>query len=209
MKNSNRNGIELILGTMRCGKTAELLRRVAVQRNFAHHDVLVVKPADDTKSGTGVITSRYDKGEQQMPAIEIDSQNPWEIYDILEKEERKLNKRMNAIAIDEGQFVKDLFPLAGSLLENGYDLLIAGLDLDFRGLPFGDMLKLQWFVSAYGGSVTQCVSYCECGAQAFFSQRLDENGDPAPYDSPIIMPGESYRPRCRKCFVLPGRPHLW
>jgi thymidine kinase len=209
MKNGNGNGIELIMGPMRCGKTAELLRRVAVQRAFAHRDVLVIKPTDDTKSAIGMITSRYEKGEHEMPAIGINSQNPWEIFEVLSKEEAKLGKRVNAIAIDEGQFVKDLFSLTGSLLEEGYDLLIAGLDLDFRGLPFGDMLNLPWFVTAYGGSVTRCVAYCECGAQAYFSQRFDEAGNPAPYDSPLIIPGESYRPRCRKCFVLPNRPHPW
>jgi thymidine kinase len=205
----NGNSIELIMGTMRCGKTAELLRRVATQQAYAHRDVLVVKPNDDTKSGTGFITSRYEKGERQMPAVEINSQNPWRIFDILRDRERHLGKRVDAVAIDEGQFIRDLFPLVGSLLENHYDLLVAGLDLDFRGLPFGDMLNLLWFVTAYGGSVTRCVSYCECGASAFFSQRFDENGAPASYNSPIIIPGESYRPRCRKCFVMPGRPHQW
>ena len=205
----NGNGIELIMGIVRSGKTAELLQRVVTQRTHAHRDVLVVKPSDDTKSGEGVITSRYKKGEHEMPAIMVNSQNMWEMFDVLRAEEGRLGKRVDAIAIDEGQFVKDLFPITGSLLEGGYDLLVAGLDLDFRGLPFGDMLNLQWFVTAYGGSVTRCVAYCECGAPAFFSQRFDEHGKPAPYDSPIVIPGESYRPRCRRHFILPGRPHQW
>lgn len=205
----NGHSIELIMGVVRCGKTAELLRRVATQRTYAHRDILIVKPSTDTKSGDGVITSRYEKGERQMQAIEIAAENPWHIFDILHDRERELGKRVDVVAIDEGQFVKDLFPLVGSLLSEGYDLLVAGLDLDFRGLPFGDMLALQWFVTAYGGSVTRSVAYCECGDEAFFSQRLDESGAPASYDSPVIIAGESYRPRCRKCFVLAGRPHEW
>jgi thymidine kinase len=95
--------------------------------------------------------------------------------------------------------------MAGSLLEAGYDVIAAGLDLDFRGLPFGDMLKLMWYVPVYGGSTTWCISYCKCGARAFFSQRLI-NGEPAPYDSPVTLAGEMYEPRCREHFILPGRP---
>lgn len=112
---------------------------------------------------------------------------------------------MECIAMDEGQFVDGLFLFIKDLMEAGYDVLVAGLDLDFRALPFGEMLDLAWLVNAYGGAITWCVSYCSCGDQALFSQRLI-NGEPAPFDSPIKMPGESYEPRCREHFILPGRP---
>jgi len=94
----------------------------------------------------------------------------------------------------------ELFQLMGTLV-----VIAAGLDLDFRGLPFGDMLKLMWYVPVYGGSTTWCISYCKCGARAFFSQRLI-NGEPAPYNSPITLAGEMYEPRCREHFILPGWP---
>jgi thymidine kinase len=67
------------------------------------------------------------------------------------------------------------------------------------------MLALGWLVNTYGGNVTWCIAYCECGARALFSQRLI-NGQPASFESPTVMPGDSYRPRCAKHFVLPGRP---
>ena len=74
-----------------------------------------------------------------------------------------IGKPVNCIAIDEGQFVAELFDCTRALLERGYDVIAAGLDLDFRGHPFGDMLALGWLVNAYGGNVTWCIAYCECG----------------------------------------------
>jgi thymidine kinase len=102
--------------------------------------------------------------------------------------------------------VDELFLFTRCLLDAGHDVLIAGLDLDFRALPFGEMLNLTWLVNAYGGSITECMAYCSCGARALYSQRLID-GKPAPYDSPVKMPGDSYEPRCAEHFVLPGKPH--
>jgi thymidine kinase len=68
------------------------------------------------------------------------------------------------------------------------------------------MLNLTWLVNAYGGSITECMAYCNCGNRALYSQRLIA-GEPAPYDSSIKMPGDSYEPRCAEHFVLPGKPH--
>jgi len=140
-----------------------------------------------------------------MDAVEFDSSNPWEMFAFISERERIIGKRVNCVAIDEGQFVHGLFESARALLDRGYDVIAAGLDLNFRGQPFGDMLALLWLVNAYGGNVTWCIAYCECGARAFFSQRLI-NDQPASYESPTLMPGDAYRPRCAKHFVLPGRP---
>jgi len=140
-----------------------------------------------------------------MDAVEFDSSNPWEMFAFIAERERIIGKPINCVAIDEGQFVEELFDCVRALLERGYDVIAAGLDLNFRGQPFGDMLALVWLVNAYGGNVTWCIAYCECGARAFFSQRLI-NDQPASYASPTLMAGDSYRPRCAKHFVLPGRP---
>lgn len=198
--------LELLLGPMRSNKTEELLRRVAMRREFAHQSVLLFKPSDDTKSGPGLVESRNPKGHGKMDAMEFDSRDPWAILKCIAEEEKKIGKKVDCVAIDEGQFVEGLFPFAKDILEKGYDVLIAGLDLDFRALPFGEMLDLTWLVNAYGGNISWCVSYCSCGSQALFSQRLIDN-QPAPFDSPIKMPGESYEPRCSEHFVLPGAPH--
>jgi thymidine kinase len=197
--------LELLMGPMRSNKTEELLRRVAMRREFAHQNVMLFKPSDDTKSAPGLVESRNPKGHGRMQALEFDSRDPWSIMKCVAAEEKSIGKKVESIAIDEGQFVDGLFLFTKELMESGYDVLVAGLDLDFRALPFGEMLDLVWLVNYYGGAISWCVSYCACGDPALFSQRLID-GKPAPFDSPIKMPGESYEPRCREHFVLPGKP---
>jgi thymidine kinase len=198
--------IELLLGPMRSNKTAELLRRAEMRRHYAHQCVLLLKPSDDTKGGPGVIESRNPNGHSKMEALEFNARNPWEVLPAIDELEARIGKRVECVAIDEGQFVDELFLFTKHLLDAGHDVLVAGLDLDFRAIPFGEMLNLHWLVDAHGGSVTECMAYCACGNRALYSQRLIE-GKPAPYDSPIKMPGDAYEPRCAEHFVLPGRPH--
>jgi thymidine kinase len=198
--------LELLMGPMRSNKTAELLRRAEMRRQYAKQSVLVLKPSDDTKGGPGVVESRNPNGHGKMQAHAFSSANPWEVLEALGEKEQALGKRVECIAIDEGQFVSDLFLFTRHLLDENHDVLVAGLDLDFRAMPFGEMLNLTWLVNAYGGSITECMAYCACGARALYSQRLID-GKPAPYDSPIKVPGDAYEPRCAEHFVLPGRPH--
>lgn len=198
--------LELMLGPMSSNKTAELLRRAEMRRQYAGQYVLVLKPSDDTKGGPGVVESRNPNGHGKMDAIEFRSSDPWQVLQAIKDTEQKIGKRVECIAIDEGQFVEDLFLFIKYLLDKNHDVLVAGLDLDFRAVPFGEMLNLTWLVSAYGGSITECMAYCSCGTRALYSQRLIE-GQPARYDSPVKMPGDSYEPRCAEHFILPGRPH--
>jgi thymidine kinase len=198
--------LELMMGPMRSNKTAELLRRAEMRRQYAKQNVMVLKPSDDTKGAPGIVESRNPNGGGRMHAHEFDAANPWEVLRDLRDKEAEIGKHVECIAIDEGQFVSDLFVFVRHLLDAGHDLLVAGLDLDFRALPFGEMLNLTWLVNAYGGSITECMAYCTCGARALYSQRLI-GGKPAPYDSPVKVPGDSYEPRCAEHFVLPGRPH--
>jgi len=198
--------LELMLGPMRSNKTAELLRRCDMRRHYAGQYVLVLKPNDDTKGGPGVVESRNPNGHGKMQALEFKAADPWPVHELIEQKEQEIGKRVECIAIDEGQFVDGLFLFVKNLLDAGHDVLVAGLDLDFRAMPFGEMINLSWLVNAYGGSITECMAYCSCGARALYSQRLIE-GKPAPYDSPIKVPGDAYEPRCAEHFVLPGRPH--
>ncbi len=198
--------LELMMGPMRSNKTAELLRRADMRRQYASQYVLLLKPSDDTKGGLGVVESRNPNGHCKMDALEFKSQNPWEVLEAIALREKEIGKKVECIAIDEGQFVNELFLFTRHLLNAGHDVLIAGLDLDFRALPFGEMLNLTWLVNAYGGSITECMAYCSCGNRALYSQRLVA-GEPVPYDSPITMAGDSYEPRCAEHFVLPGKPH--
>jgi thymidine kinase len=198
--------LELLMGPMRSNKTAELLRRAEMRRQYAKQFVMVLKPGDDTKAGPGVIESRNPNGHGKMHALSFNAANPWEVLDAIAEQEQEIGKRVECLAIDEGQFVNDLFLFTKHLLDEHHDVLVAGLDLDFRAMPFGEMLNLTWLVNAYGGSITECMAYCACGARALYSQRLIE-GKPAPYDSPVKVPGDAYEPRCAQHFVLPGRPH--
>jgi len=197
--------LEIMMGPMRSNKTAELQRRADMRRQYAKQYVMVLKPSDDTKGGPGVVESRSPNGGK-MSAYTFKSTDPWEVLDVIRDKEVEIGKRVECIAIDEGQFVGDLFLFTKHLLDLGHDVLVAGLDLDFRAMPFGEMLNLSWLVNAYGGSITECMAYCSCGARALYSQRLID-GKPAPYDSPIKVPGDSYEPRCAEHFVLPGKPH--
>ena len=198
--------LELIVGPMRSNKTAELLRRIEIRRQYAKQYVLLLKPSADTKAAPGLIESRNGNGTARMEAREFPSSDPWPVLDLIRATELKIGKRIECIAIDEGQFVADLFLFAKRLLESGYDVMVSGLELDFRGLPFGEMLDLNWLVRTYSGNLTELVAYCSCGAKALYPQRLVDAA-PAHYDSPVIMAGDFYEPRCAEHFILPGRPH--
>jgi len=198
--------LEMIVGPMRSNKTAELLRRIETRRQYAKQHVMLLKPSDDTKAAAGLIESRNPNGCGKMQAIEFQSSNPWSVLPILAATEQQIGKRVECVAIDEGQFVQDLFLFTKRLLESGYDVMVAGLELDFRGMPFGEMIDLSLLVRLYAGNITELIAYCSCGAKAIYPQRLVD-GKPAPWDSPIIMAGDFYEPRCGEHFILPGRPH--
>jgi thymidine kinase len=198
--------LEMIVGPMRSNKTAELLRRIETRREYAKQYVMLLKPSADTKAASGLVESRNRNGCGKMEAVEFASSNPWPVLERIAATEQRIGKRVECIAVDEGQFVHDLFLFTKRLLDAGYDVMVSGLELDFRGMPFGEMLDLSWLVRAYAGNVTELVAYCSCGAKALYPQRLVD-GKPAPFASPIIMAGDNYEPRCEEHFVLPGRPH--
>jgi len=198
--------LELIVGPMRSNKTAELLRRIETRREYAKQTVMLLKPSADTKAAAGLVESRNRNGCGKMEAVEFACGDPWSVLPVIAANEQRIGKRIECIAIDEGQFVHDLFLFTKRLLDAGHDVMVSGLELDFRGLPFGEMLDLSWLVRTYAGNVTELVAYCSCGAKALYPQRLLD-GKPAPFASPIIMAGDNYEPRCEDHFVLPGRPH--
>jgi thymidine kinase len=198
--------LELILGPMRSNKTAELLRRIETRRRFAKQWVLLLKPSADTKAAESLVESRNRNGCGRMEAVEFPSPDPWAALPILAAVEQRIGKRVECIAIDEGQFVADLFLFTKRLLEMGHDVMVSGLELDFRGMPFGEMLDLSWLVRTYAGNTTELVPYCSCGAKALYPQRLVD-GKPALMRARSSWAGDFYEPRCGEHFVLPGRPH--
>jgi thymidine kinase len=145
---------------MRSNKTAELLRRIETRREYAKQYVMLLKPSADTKAAAGVVESRNRNGCGKMEAVEFPSTDPWTVLPVIRATEQRIGKRVECIALDEGQFVHDLFLFTKRLLDAGYDVMVSGLELDFRGMPFGEMLELSWLVRTYAGNVTELVAYC-------------------------------------------------
>jgi thymidine kinase len=186
--------IEVITGSMFAGKTEELLRRVK-RIEYAKKDVIVFKPVIDNRYSADEVVS-HNNGRVKSICIS----SPQEIYSYL------AGKKPYAIAIDEVQFVSDdIIDVCEYYADRGVRVIVAGLDKDFRGEPFGVMPQLL----ARAEFVTKLDAICQvCGAPATRTQRLI-NGVPAKYSDPIIMVGaeEQYEPRCRHCHVVLEKPN--
>ncbi len=184
--------IEIICGSMFSGKTEELIRRVR-RAEIARQHVQVFKPKLDNRYAASQVAS-HDGVQKEAEVIERASE-------IL----TKLNPGTNVVAIDEAQFFDwQIADVARLLADRGLRVIITGLDLDFRGEPFGPMPLLM----AEAEMVDKLHAICvQCGATASRTQRLI-NGRPANYDDPVILVGASevYEARCRECHKVPGRP---
>ena len=185
--------VEVICGSMFSGKSEELIRRVH-QATFANLSVRVFKPALDSRYAKGSVVSHNGTSIIARPI-----NNAQEILE-------HIDGNIDIIGIDEVQFFDEsIIPVAGELADKGIRVIIAGLDTDFRGEPFGPMPKLM----ALGKSVTKLNAICPvCGSPASRTQRLI-NGKPASYDEPVILLGasESYEPRCQHHHQVPNKPN--
>ena len=183
--------IELICGSMFSGKTEELIRRVR-RAKIARQMVQVFKPAMDTRYTMEAVTSHNGLGVDAVPV-----QSVAEI-------EKQIRPETTVVAIDEVQFFGwEVTELCQKLADRGVRVIAAGLDMDFRGEPFGPMPVLM----AQAESVEKLQAICVvCGNPASRTQRLI-NGQPAAYDDPVILVGgsESYEARCRKCHQVPRK----
>jgi len=183
--------IELVCGSMFSGKTEELIRRVR-RAKIARQQVQVFKPAMDTRYTTEAVTSHNGLGVEAVPV-----QSAAEI-------EQQIRPETSVVAIDEVQFFGwEITELCEKLAYRGVRVIAAGLDMDFRGEPFGPMPVLM----AQAERVEKLQAICVvCGNPASRTQRLI-NGQPAAYDEPVILVGgsESYEARCRKCHQVPRK----
>lgn len=181
--------LEVIVGPMFSGKTEELIRRVT-RALIAKQHVQVFKPAIDDRYDHLAIASHGGRTLEAIPVTDVPQ--------LLEH----IKPDTRVVAIDEAQFfAADIVPLAVSLADQGMRVIVAGLDLDFRGEPFGAVPELL----ARAEFVAKLTAICTVsGRAATRTQRL-VNGEPAHYDDPIILVGasESYEPRCRDCHVVP------
>lgn len=177
--------IEVICGSMFSGKTEELIRRVR-RAQIARQKVQVFKHSLDVRYARREVASH---NGLQLEATPVE--NSAQIRALLEPD-------TTVVAIDEGQFFDDgIVSLCEELADRGLRVIVAGLDLDFRGEPFGPMPQLM----ARAERVDKLQAICVvCGGPASRTQRLI-NGQPAAYDDPIILVGaeEVYQARCRGC----------
>jgi thymidine kinase len=179
----------VITGSMFSGKTEELIRRVR-RALYARRSVQVFKHAIDTRSGRTEIRSHNGVPHE---AIAVSTSE-----ELLEKVE----ETTDVVAIEEAQFFDEsIVEACRSLADAGYEVAATGLDMDFRGTPFGPMPRLL----AEADEVVKLRAICaRCGRDASRSQRLI-NGRPAPVSAPTILVGaeESYEARCRHCHEVP------
>jgi thymidine kinase len=181
--------IEVICGSMFCGKTEELLRRVR-RAVIARQRIQVFKPAIDHRYGISRVAS-HNGLAWDSEAVENSAQ-------ILER----LQPDTTIVAIDEVQFFDEgVADVCNQLAMRGLRVICAGLDLDFRGEPFGPMPRLMAQAELLDKLHAICVV---CGAPASRTQRLID-GQPARYSDPVIVIGasEKYEARCRDCHQVP------
>ena len=182
--------IEVVCGVMFSGKSEELIRRVR-RAMIARKRVQVFKSHLDARYAGIYQVSSHDG--RTTDAIPIDT---------TEQIVRALKPDTQVVAIDEAQFLDDsVVELATTLARDNKRVILAGLDTDFRGEPFGPIPKLLAVAEVIDKLHAICV---KCGNPASRTQRLIE-GKPARYDSPTIMIGsaESYEARCRRCHAVP------
>ena len=187
--------LEVICGPMFSGKSEELIRRLR-RAKIAKQQVATFKHALDNRHTLECVVSHNGTSLEAYP-IETEEK----ILEIVTQH------HITVIGIDEAQFFSpSLVPIVCKLLELGCRVIIAGLDRDFRGLPFGSMPILL----AIADRITKLQAICtECGTDAPLTQRL-VNNQPAKHDDPIILIGaqESYQARCRQCYTIDKMPLL-
>jgi thymidine kinase len=183
--------VHVICGCMFCGKTDEMLRLLR-RFSIAGRRVILVKPRLDTRTDEVTVVSR---SGAQHHAVSVGSS----------AEIEALVGEADIIAVEEGQFFDEGLPeVVERLADAGKQVLVTGLDRDFRGIPFGPMPRLM----ALADQVTKLTAICVlCGEPATRTQRLID-GAPAPAESPLIIIGgmgdETYEARCRLHHEVPA-----
>ncbi|MCP5063837.1 MAG: thymidine kinase [Ignavibacteriae bacterium] len=174
--------IEVVAGCMFSGKTEELIRRLR-RAQIAKLNVKVFKPKIDDRYSKEKIVSH---SEQSLSSIIVES--PQEILELAEEAQ--------VVGIDEAQFfTEDLIDVCNQLADNGKRVIVAGLDQDYRGIPFEPIPQLL----ARAEYITKTLAICmQCGNPADRTQRTI-----ASKDRVVVGATDSYEARCRKCHYIP------
>ena len=179
-ENHKKSGcIEVVCGSMFSGKTEELIRRLR-RAQFANQKIAIFKPTVDNRySDVEVVSHDFHK---------LTSTPIKDPADML-----KVGPEVKVVGVDEAQFFGDsLVEVCQALANRGVRVIVAGLDMDYLGQPFGPMPRLM----AVAEDVQKVHAICvKCGALATFSHRLSKSQD-------LVLLGEKdvYEPLCRDCF---------
>ena len=178
-ENGQQGWIEVICGSMFSGKTEELIRRLR-RAEFAKQTILLVKPGIDDRYATEAVVSHQGQS--------------WEAKRVAEaKEIREEWNGQQIVAIDEAQFFDAaLVQVCNDLANKGVRVIVAGLDMDFMGLPFGPMPQLMAIAEEVSKVHAVCV---HCGKLAQFSHRTV-----AQTQQVLVWAVEKYQPLCRSCY---------
>ena len=179
MENNKKGSIEVICGPMFSGKTEELIRRL-VRGQIAKKKVFIFKHSMDNRYSEDYIVSH--------------NKNKIKCHSIVESIQiNDFSDNIDIIGIDEAQFFdSSIIDVCNKLANNGKRVIVAGLDRDYKAIPFGPMANLL----AHADHIKKLSAICmSCGNQATFSQRLTT-------DESQILVGESekYEARCRNCY---------
>lgn len=181
----NKGSIEVVTGSMFSGKTEELIRRLK-RAKYARQKVEIFKPIIDVRYSVTEVVS-HDENSIRSTPVENSS-------NIL-----LLSGNVEVVGIDEAQFFdKGLVDVVVKLANMGIRVIIAGLDMDFKGAPFGPMPGIM----AVADYVTKVHAICmRCGSIAQFSHRISEKEQ-------VVLLGEkdAYEPLCRSCYLKTKSP---
>lgn len=184
--------LEVICGSMFSGKSEELIRRLR-RAQIAQLEVQVFKPSIDNRTTTEYIHAH---SGDKLKAIAVEHADQLAEFVL---------SSTKVIGIDEVQFFDmGIVSVIHDLVQRGKQVVVGGLDLDFRGIPFGPMPTLL----AIADTVTKLKAVCmQCQDDAHFTQRL-VNGKPAKISDPLIVIGaqECYQARCRDCYRIDHAP---
>ncbi len=175
-----RGRIEVICGSMFSGKTEELIRRLK-RANFAKQKVEIFKPALDTRYSEEEVVSHDHNAIQSTP---VDSSASILLF----------SSNIDVVGIDEAQFFDDgLVDICNQLADNGVRVIIAGLDMDYKRVPFGPIPAL----CAIADEVTKVHAICvKCGNLAYASHRITKSEKRV-----LLGEKDTYEPLCRRCFM--------
>jgi thymidine kinase len=180
-RNQRSGWIEVVCGSMFSGKTEELIRRIK-RAKFANQKIQIFKPEKDIRYDIEKVVSHDENSIESIPV-----RTSKEIYQHISD--------VNVVGIDEAQFLdNDLPEVCQKLAIRGVRVIVAGLDMDYKGRPFGPMPHLL----AVAEYITKVHAICpHCGNLATHSYRLTDEEDTV-----VLGEKDKYEPRCRMCFGM-------